>query len=38
MDYREIIGKVVSKVSYVQVMNDLDAAAAWAGLNHGDTF
>ena len=36
-DYREIIGKVVSKVPDAQVMTDLDAAAAWAGLNHGDT-
>ena len=35
--YREIIGKVVSKVPDAQVMSDLDAAAAWAGLNHGDT-
>ena len=37
-DYLEIIGKVVSKGPDAQVMNDLDAAAAWAGLNHGDTF
>ena len=36
-DYREIIGQVVSKVPDAQVMSDLDAAAAWAGLNHGDT-
>ena len=36
-DYHEIIGKVVSKVPDAQVMSDLDAAAASAGLNHGDT-
>ena len=29
---------MVLKVPDAQVMNDLDAAAAWAGLNHGDTF
>ena len=36
-DYREIIGKVVSKLPDAQAMSDMDAAAAWAGLNHGDT-
>ncbi len=36
-DYREIIGKVVSKVPDAQVMSDLDATAAWASLNHGLT-
>lgn len=36
-DIQEIITKVVSKVPDAQVMNDLDAAAAWAVKNaHGD--
>jgi carboxymethylenebutenolidase len=34
---QEIISKVVSKVPDAQVMSDLDAAAAWASKNNGDT-
>jgi carboxymethylenebutenolidase len=33
----QIISQVVSKVPDAQVMGDLDAAAAWAGKNGGDT-
>jgi carboxymethylenebutenolidase len=36
-DFQEIIGKVVSKVPDKQVMSDLDASAAWAKKNKGDT-
>jgi carboxymethylenebutenolidase len=36
-DIQEIISKVVSKVPDTQVMSDLDAAAAWAKKNKGDT-
>jgi carboxymethylenebutenolidase len=36
-NFQEIISKVVSKVPDAQVMSDLDAAAAWAGKNGGDT-
>jgi carboxymethylenebutenolidase len=35
-DNKEIIAKVVSKVPDAQVMQDLDAAAAWAGKNGGN--
>jgi carboxymethylenebutenolidase len=34
---QEILQQVVYKVPDEQVMNDLDATAAWAGNNHGDT-
>lgn len=34
---QEIISKVVSKAPDSQVMSDLDATAAWAGKNKGDT-
>jgi carboxymethylenebutenolidase len=36
-DFSEIISKVVSKVPDKQVMEDLDAAVAWAGAHEGDT-
>jgi carboxymethylenebutenolidase len=36
-DFQEIISKVVSKVPDKQVMEDLDAAVAWAKKNKGDT-
>ena len=36
-DVREIISKVVSKVPDSQVMADLDATAAYAGKNNGNT-
>ena len=36
-DFSEIISKVVSKVPDRQVMEDLDAAVAWAGAHGGDT-
>ena len=35
-DFREIIGKVVSKVPDAQVMSDLDAAVAFAKAANGD--
>lgn len=35
-DFRQIIGKVVSKVPDAQVMSDLDAAVAFAKANGGD--
>lgn len=35
-DNKEIIAKVVSKVPDAQVMQDLDATAAWAGKNGGN--
>jgi carboxymethylenebutenolidase len=36
-DVQEIMSKVVAKVPDKQVMSDLDATAAWAGSNQGDT-
>jgi len=36
-DIQEILAKVVSKVPDSQVMSDLDATAAWAKGNKGDT-
>lgn len=36
-DTKDIIAKVVAKVPDQQVMDDLDAAVAWAGRNGGDT-
>ncbi len=36
-DFKEIIGKVVSKVPDAQVMSDLDASVAWAKTAGGDT-
>src|SRR3984893_12613299 len=36
-DVQEILSKVVAKVPDKQVMSDLDATAAWAGSNQGDT-
>ena len=35
-DFKEIISKVVSKVPDQQVLQDLDATAAWAGTSGGD--
>jgi carboxymethylenebutenolidase len=35
-DNKEILAKVVSRVPDAQVMQDLDAAAAWAGKNGGN--
>ncbi len=36
-DVSEILEKVVAKVPDAQVMKDLDATVAWAGVNKGDT-
>ena len=36
-DINQILTEVVSKVPDAQVMADLDATAAWARANHGDT-
>jgi carboxymethylenebutenolidase len=36
-EVKDIVEKVVSKVPDAQVMADLDATAAWAGQNGGDT-
>ena len=36
-DFREIVGKVVSKVPDAQVMGDLDSTVAWAKTSGGDT-
>lgn len=35
-DFKEIIGKVIAKVPDGQVLQDLDAAAAWASKSGGD--
>jgi carboxymethylenebutenolidase len=35
-DFKEIIGKVVAKVPDAQVLQDLDATAAWASKSGGD--
>jgi len=35
-DFREIIGRVVAKVPDAQVLQDLDATAAWASKSGGD--
>jgi carboxymethylenebutenolidase len=36
-EVKDVVEKVVSKVPDAQVMADLDATAAWAGQNGGDT-
>ena len=36
-DFKEIIGRVVSKVPDAQVLEDLDATAAWAAKSGGDS-